>query len=102
VDNGDKLNLTTLKYEKKDRIAFINLTTRINETELALAFAAELSDVCSDIHLDKEIRATLLFCGEKNALSVDDDIIENGQAKCKEVMKRSSPLPSLSQDSTGQ
>jgi len=69
------LNLTTLTYEKKDRIAFISLAKRIEEAGLALTFATELSEVCSDIQADKDIGATLLFCEEKDALSMDGHVL---------------------------
>jgi len=86
------LKLSTLKYEKRGHMALLGLTTGISGTGPALNLAEDLSEVCSHIQSDREIRAVLLYCHEKNALSMSGEALEKWAS---EVRAKGERLPSM-------
>ena len=59
------MSYNTLTYQKEDYVAVINIVGPVEKQEKMAELAHELSDLCEEITMDKEIRVIILTGGEK-------------------------------------
>ena len=59
------MSYNTLTYQKEDYVAVINIVGPVDKQEKMAELAHELSDLCEEITMDKEIRVIILTGGEK-------------------------------------
>jgi len=75
----------TLHYRKADHVIVIDIINQLGDASKLIQLSDELSELCSEIAWDEEMRVVVITGAEENAFSVDADVIGLGLRNNEEL-----------------